>query len=159
MASEIFSAREGGVSSLNTSNAIGNASGRGNSSSESVYDKITRVSKQGNYEKIGNGRFNEIRYDEPVIRGDMERADSYLTVQEARKGLKDAQERLSKLPPVDDRTPLLSKVRLERSSLNTRIRDYRYAIRSYNVKGGSAAIRRLKKHGFTMKDINEYRNG
>ena len=98
-------------------------------------------------------------YDEPIILGDMERADRYLTVQEAKKGLQEALEKLSKLPPVDDSTPLLSPVRRERNALNIRIRNYRALIESNSERGGSQAIKRLRKYGFTMKDINEYRNG
>ena len=154
MASEVFSAREGGVNPIN---GIGKANGR--ERTESVYDKITRVSRQGNYEKVGSGKYNEMRYDESIIRGDMERADRYLTVQEARKGLQEAREQLSKLPPVDDKTPLLSPLRRERQALNIRIRNYRALIDSNNERGGSQAIKRLKKNGFTMKDVNEYRNG
>ena len=148
-----------GENSLNTANAVGNAGGRSNASEESVYDKITRVSREGNYEKVGSGKYSETRYDERVIRGDLERADRYLTVQEARKSLQDAQKRLSKLPPVDDRTPLLSPVRRERTALNNTIRNSRSLISSNQERGGSQAIKRLKKYGFTMNDINNYRNG
>ena len=153
MAGEVTIAREGGVNPLN---AVGSATGRRSTSQESVQDKIARISRQGGYEKVGRG---ELRYNEPIIRGDMERADRYLTVQEARKGLQEARERLSKLPPVDDNTPLLSPVRRERNALNTRIRNYRALIESNSERGGSQAIKRLKKNGFSMKDINEYRNG
>lgn len=153
MAGEVTIAREGGVNPLN---AVGSATVRRSTSQESVQDKIARISRQGSYEKVGRG---ELRYNEPIIRGDMERADRYLTVQEARKGLQEARERLSKLPPVDDNTPLLSPVRRERNALNTRIRNYRALIESNSERGGSQAIKRLKKNGFSMKDINEYRNG
>ena len=159
MAGEITVAREGGVNPLNAQNSLGNAGRRGSLSEESLDDKISRISRQGNYEKVGSGKYNEMRYDEPIIRGDLERADRYLTVQEARKGLEEAQKKLSKLPPVDDRTPLLSPARRERTALNMSIRNYRSMIQSNQERGGSQAIKRLKKYGFTMKDINKYRNG
>ena len=141
---------------VNPVNAVGGATGRRNTTQESVQDKIARISRQGGYEKFGRA---ELMYDEPIILGDMERADRYLTVQEAKKGLQEALEKLSKLPPVDDSTPLLSPVRRERNALNIRIRNYRALIESNSERGGSQAIKRLRKYGFTMKDINEYRNG
>lgn len=159
MASEVFSARDGGVNPINqvtrSSNvARSQAKARQEVTAESFDAKIREVVRKGIRGDYG-------AYDTPIIMGDMERAKARYDGDYWKSEALRLQAEVRKNSGVNtDKMPILD---IERSRIISARNNYHEAVEIWNrirksddYKRGRKAIERLKKAGFTQKEIKYY---
>ena len=154
-------ARESGVSPINsvgnaTSTARQQAASRAEANREVTWDslnaKIREVARKGIRGDYG-------AYDAPIIEGDLERAKARITGDYYYQEAKRLQAEVKKQPKVDEnKIPILqARARQRVRRQFNEARDMWNRIRkSDDYKNGRKSITRLKKYGFTDKEIRFY---